>query len=211
MSSIIQPFNDETAKNASALLAAGKLICFPTETVYALAGDATSDKAVASIYKTKQRNMLKPLALLLHSISQVKAFCEVDMLAAFLLSVFAPGPLTLILPLKKDHPLSPLLHPDMESIGVRIPNHPIALEILRSVPFPVTATSANLTGNKPAGSAQEAADILDNQVSLFIEGVEGASGIASTVIDLTQSPPKLLREGGISRNTLNKVIGEEVL
>lgn len=198
----ILPFNATSLRLAQTYIAQGKLIGFPTETVYALAADATNNTAISAIYAAKQRDEGKPLSLLVKSVAQIRALCDVPPLAEMLLRAYAPGPITLVLPLKPGHSLSPLLNAGMKTIGVRIPNHPIALAILQATSVPLVGTSANISGEAEALCAESMVQNLGDAISLVIDGGKSPLGIASTVVEITNGTFKLLRDGSISQEEI---------
>lgn len=203
MSQIIQPFNAEILKKASKLLSEGKLVCFPTETVYALSADATNDEAVEHIYTAKGRDHQKPLSLLVKSATQITTLCHMDNRAHALLEAFSPGPLTLVLRLKSEHHLSPLINPGMATIGVRIPDHPIAQAVLHEVPFPLIGTSANLSGKEATVTHEQVDHDLGKDVALIIQNqATTASGVASTIVDLSGDDVTFLRIGNITKQQI---------
>lgn len=194
----ILPYNAAALRLAQTYIHQGKLVGFPTETVYALAADATNDRAVAAVYAAKQREKSKPLSLLVRDIDQIRALCQMTPQAERLLAAFSPGPLTLVLPLKPNHGLSSLLNAAIQTIGVRIPNHPIAQGLLRAVAVPLVGTSANVSGEAEALSAQAMVEALGEAVQLVIDGGTATLGVASTVVKLEGNSFTLLREGSIS-------------
>lgn len=199
-------FTPHALRLAQTFLSQGELICFPTETVYALAADATNDEAVARIYTAKGRDTNKPLSLLVRDAEQIRELCHMPATAERLLSHFSPGPLTLILPLKTSHRLSSLINPGMATIGVRIPDHPIALAILKSMATPIIGTSVNRSGEAEALCATDAINTLGDAVSLVIDGGTSQLGIASTVIDLSGKDIRILRQGSITKEQLDSIL-----
>lgn len=198
-------FSSKALRLAQYFIAKGNPISFPTETVYALAADATSDKAVESIYALKKRDAQKPLSLLVRDAEQIRQLCDMNPKAEALLAAFAPGPLTLVLPLKKRHGLSERMNPGMDTIGVRIPDHPIAQTLLKSMSVPLVGTSANISGEKEAVCAEEVAAYLGSAVPFVIEGGTSREGRASTVVDLTGQTPIILRQGSLTKAQIDAV------
>lgn len=203
----IQPFNATTIKKAEDILATGGIVSFPTETVYALAADATNDAAIQRIYAIKDRNRNKPLSLLLKDIGAVQKLCYVDTRAKLLLETYAPGSLTLILPLKEENSLSPFAHNKSNTIGVRIPNHKGALALLHKTASPLVGTSANPSGMAEATNAEEVQHIFGEAVDLIIsDDTTHCTSIASTVLDLTQGEPVILRQGAITEQDITNTL-----
>lgn len=196
------------ASQATALLAQGAVIAFPTETVYALACDATQPQAVEKLYELKGRDRTQPIAMLLGERSQIEKYAETSDAATRLIEYYMPGPLTLVLPLKPNQGLAGNINNgNQKTIGVRIPNHPLALDILNQYPHPLAATSANPSG---APAAQTAADVrayFGTNIPLILEFRGNASGQASTVIDLTTTPSRILRKGAIGLEEIGKLVG----
>jgi tRNA threonylcarbamoyl adenosine modification protein (Sua5/YciO/YrdC/YwlC family) len=174
---------------AAKIIKSGGLVVFPTETVYALAADCFNANSVDKIYEIKGRGLHKPLSLLVENIQAIEEIAHLNATERRLLKVFTPGPLTLVLNLK-NHAAA--------TIGVRIPNHPIAQAILKAVKSPIIGTSANLSGtNDHRFSALIPAAILDH-VDLLIEDDNSVTGVGSSVIDARADEIKIIRPGQIS-------------
>ncbi len=192
---------DTEILQAVSLLIEGKLVCFPSETVYALAADATNDEAVKAIYQLKGRKGQAPLSLMVADVAMAKRYVAFDQKAEYLASLFWPGPLTLILPVRQGvvtNNISRYVNEGMATLGIRIPNHPTAQSILAKFGKPIVATSANPSGKPSAVSTEEISYYFANQVFVVLGG-KSDLGIASTVVDMTCAPPAILREGSISK------------
>jgi L-threonylcarbamoyladenylate synthase len=194
------------------LLRAGRLVAFPTETVYGLGGDATNDRAVASIFATKGRPSFNPLIIHVPTIEEAARLVDFDERARRLADAVWPGPLTLVLPRRQHSPVSLLASAGLDSLAVRIPDHPIALELLRATGCPVAAPSANPSGRVSPTTARHVADHVESgqlaqDVPMILDGGPCEVGVESTVLDLTGSRPTLLRPGGIPRETLQQYLG----
>ncbi len=183
---------------AAHLLKAGELVCYPTETVYALAADATSDAAISRIYAAKGRNIHTPLAVMTATLARAKQLAVFDMRAELLASRFLPGPLTLVLPAKADNGLSPLLNRDCATLAIRIPDHPVALALLREASRPIAATSTNISGQPSAVRVEDIPANLRAALALIIDDGMSPLQKGSTIVDLTHETPALLREGTIA-------------
>jgi L-threonylcarbamoyladenylate synthase len=186
----------------------GKLVCFPSETVYALAADATNDDAVKAVYALKGRGEHTPLSLMVADIAMAKGYVIWNEKAERLATAFWPGPLTLILPMRRDsskHIISHYVNESTSTLGIRISNHPVAQKILTTFGKPIVATSANPSGKPSAVSAEEIAHYFGDQVCI-VQGKKGHSGIASTVVDMTCNPPAILREGTISQKQIEMLL-----
>lgn len=185
----------EILQLAKEQLQAGQLICFPTDTVYALAANATDSQAIKKIYTAKQRSEQKPLALLVASVEQAKQFVIFDERAEEIAKQHWPGALTLILPQKQNTGLVAEVNEGLTSLAVRMPNHPIALELLEIVDMPLACTSVNLSGDTEALDTTTAQNILGDKVALYVDNNQESSGVASTVIDLTGDEARVVRQG----------------
>lgn len=192
-------------KEALRILHHGDLIGLPTETVYGLAGDATQDLAVAKIFEQKGRPTFNPLIIHGPSTNAFKEHVFWNENAEILARAFWPGPLTLVLPRRESSSISLLASAGLDSLAIRVPNHPIALSVLDKFEKPLAAPSANLSGKISPTSAPHVEEDFPN---LFIlNGGSTIIGIESTIVDLTTSSPLLLRPGGISREEIESIIG----
>lgn len=192
-------------KEAAYILDKGGLIGLPTETVYGLAADATQDLAVAAIFEKKQRPTFNPL--IIHGVSSqiFKTHVLWNEKAEALAQAFWPGPLTLVLPRLESSSLSLLVSSGLNSLAVRVPNHPIALALLQIYGKPLAAPSANPSGKI---SPTEASHVEEDFPDLFIlEGGNTSVGLESTIIDLTEEIPVLLRPGGLSQEKIESIVG----
>jgi L-threonylcarbamoyladenylate synthase len=209
--SIVSATKENIAAGA-ALLRAGRLVAFPTETVYGLGGDAGNDLAVASIFATKGRPSFNPLIIHVPDAARAADLVLFDRRARNLAAAFWPGPLTLVLPRRPDSPVSLLASAGLDSLAVRIPAHPIALALLQATGCPVAAPSANPSGRVSPTTARHVADHIENgqmaqDVAMVLDGGPCKVGVESTVLDLTGERPILLRPGGIPRETLQAYLG----
>ena len=192
---------------AAALLREGKLVAFPTETVYGLGGDATNDKAVASIYAAKGRPQFNPLIIHVADIAALDELIVWNDTARLLAQHFWPGPLTMVLPRKANAPVSLLASAGMDTLAVRIPSHPVALQLLREIDRPIAAPSANASGKLSPTTPVHVAESLGNNVDLILAGGKSTIGLESTVINLATPHITLLRPGVIAKEDLEKLIG----
>ncbi|MBX9786438.1 MAG: threonylcarbamoyl-AMP synthase [Alphaproteobacteria bacterium] len=201
---IVSP-TPKALEEALQFLHAGDLIGLPTETVYGLAADATQDLAVAKIFEQKNRPSLNPL--IIHGATQTifQEHVEWDERAQLLANTFWPGPLTLVLPRKLTSSISLLASAGLETLAIRIPHHPVALDLLKKFGKPLAAPSANRSGKVSPTTAEHVAEDFPN---LFIlNGGATTIGLESTILDLTSTIPFILRPGGILREELEAVIG----
>lgn len=187
-------------QNVVQLLDNDKLIVYPTETCYGLGGDATRQKAVEKVFRLKQREFTKPIHVAVSSIKMANCYAKVDHRARILFESFLPGPLTIIL--ESRGILPSVLNTNRPTIGIRCPDHPIPLQIIRALGRPITTTSANLSGHPTAYTVNDVISQLGDKITAIIDVGQISHGLASTVIDLTTVPPRLLREGPIKENTI---------
>ncbi len=198
---------DEYAiKQAADAIRRGELVVFPTETVYGLAADALNEDAVRRVFKAKGREESHPLPVQLASVDHLNQISsDIPENAKRLGERFWPGPLTIVI--KKRKEISDLVSGGLDTVGVRIPDHPVALALLKAVGSPIVATSANLSGNKPPISADEAVGQLKESISVVLDAGESKIGVASTVVDVTVDPPKILRLGTITEGQILEATG----
>lgn len=200
----------EAEKNIAAAaraLEAGKLVAFPTETVYGIGGDATSDAAVAAIYAAKGRPPFNPLIVHMCSLTEAKKYVDVTPLAENLAAEFWPGPLTLVMNRKKSCTLSLLVSAGLNSVAVRVPAHPIARRLLEECKLPIAAPSANRSGRVSPTTAAHVKGELAGEVAMILDGGACEVGLESTVVDATGEVPVILRPGSITREMLEAVAG----
>lgn len=201
--------SDRQIEAASAELRAGNLVAMPTETVYGLAANAWDETAVSKIFEAKGRPATNPLIVhiydwtFLDQCAEVPLATEIDQ-AMKQLDAFWPGPLTLILP--KSQRISSLVTAGRETVAVRVPRHPVARKLLKSCNFPVAAPSANRSTAVSPTTAQHVDDELGEQVAIILDGGPSELGLESTILDLTESPPRILRHGGVTAESLAKAL-----
>ena len=192
------------------ILKAGGLVAFPTETVYGLGADATNDHAVAKIYAAKGRPNFNPLIAHVEDVEQAFALAQFPAGALTLAARFWPGPLTLVLPRKDGCKVSLLASAGLPSIAIRVPRHPLALELIRAVGRPVVAPSANASGRISPTTAQHVRDGLGAKVDLILDGGPCAVGLESTIVSFLDESPRLLRSGGLSRDEIEQALGAKL-
>lgn len=208
MDTVILPSEDTAAlQKAAQLLRAGETVAFPTDTVYGLGANAQDDTAVQKIYTAKGRPPEKPLIILISDRQQLSMFTDhVSEKAAQLIEAFWPGPLTLIFPLR-EHTVSDGVTRGMSTIGVRMPNHPVALQLLQMAGVPIAAPSANLSGNPSPATAEQVAADLNGRIAAIVAGGTCNIGEASTIVDVSEDTPMILRQGAISKEQIAQVLG----
>ena len=191
---------------AATALREGKLVAFPTETVYGLGGDATSDRAVAAIYAAKGRPSFNPLIVHVGSLAAAARLVEVNPLAELLARRFWPGALTLVLPRKPRCGLSLLVSAGLDSAAIRVPAHPAAQGLLSMAGLPLAAPSANPSGKMSPTRAEHVAASLGDKVAMILDGGPCKVGLESTVVSLLNTTPKILRPGGITAEQLSEAL-----
>ncbi len=208
-SPLIAPTTPDEAgiARAAKALKAGQLVAFPTETVYGLGGDATSDTAVAAIFKAKGRPRFNPLIVHVADKEAAETLVDFDECARKLAEAFWPGALTLVLPRRNDCPVSLLASAGLHSLALRVPAHGVALDLLAEFARPVAAPSANPSGTISPTTASHVAASLGDAVALILDGGPCAIGLESTVIGLTGDAPLLLRPGGVTAEKVEAVTG----
>lgn len=191
---------------AARLLREGRLVALPTETVYGLGADAANPDAVASIFAAKGRPQDNPLIVHICSMEMLPLVArEVPPQAKALAAQFWPGPLTMILP-KTDY-IPSITSAGLDTVAVRYPSHPIALELIRRAGRPIAAPSANLSGSPSTTTAQHCVNDLTGRVDAIVDGGSCTVGLESTVISLTGPVPRLLRPGAVTPEALRAVLG----
>lgn len=198
---------DAAIDEAAALLRAGRLVAFPTETVYGLGADATSDEAAAAIFAAKNRPTFNPLIVHFPAAEAAGAAVVFDDRARALADAFWPGAMTLVLPRRSDGPVSLLASAGLDSLAVRVPSHPAARALLRAAGIPVAAPSANRSSSISPTTAAHVAEDLNGRIAMILDGGPCPVGVESTVIDLSTETPALLRPGGIAAEEIEAVIG----
>lgn len=203
------PLPEALITAAVELLLAGQVIGLPTETVYGLAADGTNPAAVRRIFELKGRPTGHPLILHLGAVDWLDRYAaEVPERARALAARFWPGPLTMVLP--RSGLVPDAVTGGMDTVALRMPRHPVALQVLRRLDRPLAAPSANLFGRvSPTTRAHVEHDFGAN-VPLVLEGGATEQGVESTILDLTTATPRLLRHGGISKATLEAALGEPI-
>ena len=194
--------------DAAYFLRENEVVALPTETVYGLGGNAESDEAVAKIFRAKGRPVDNPLIIHIADRQQLTRFVkEVPVNAERLMDKFWPGPLTIIFK-KKDGVLSEKATAGLDTVAVRLPNHPVALALLKACQLPIAAPSANSSGKPSPTKAGHVLDDLNGKIAGVLDGGPTGVGVESTVIDCTESIPVILRPGGVTKEQIEAVVGE---
>jgi L-threonylcarbamoyladenylate synthase len=194
-------------ERAAALIRAGRLVAFPTETVYGLGADATNDRAVAAIFEAKGRPAFNPLIAHVLDAAEARRHVVWNDTAERLAATLWPGPLTLVLPRVTDCRLSLLASAGLDTAAVRAPSHPIARALIAASGVPIAGPSANRSGAISPTRPEHVVESLGSAVDLVIDGGPCDVGLESTVLDLTTPTPTLLRHGGTTREAIEAVIG----
>ena len=198
------------AAQAARLLREGRLVAVPTETVYGLAADATQETAVQANYDAKGRPETKPLNVLVDGMAMVETVCrDIPADAYRLAEAFWPGPLTMIL--WGSGTLPPIVPAGGATQGVRCPDHPATLAVIRALGRPLACPSANLSGPPSPKSAGDVLEQLGGRIPAVLDGGPCTVGVESTIVVLTVSSFRILRQGGLSREAIEAVLGPEKL
>jgi L-threonylcarbamoyladenylate synthase len=200
----------ETGKNtglAAALLLKGKLVAIPTETVYGLAANALDEKAVLSIFEAKQRPFFDPLIIHVHSLDAAKNYADfADERLILLAETFWPGPLTLLLPKKKNIP--GIVTSGLDQVAVRVPKHELTLELLKKINIPLAAPSANPFGYVSPTEPQHVNKQLGEKVDYILDGGPCEVGLESTILGIEDEKICVFRLGGLTIESIEKIIGK---
>jgi L-threonylcarbamoyladenylate synthase len=197
-------------RRAAEALRAGALVAFPTETVYGLAADATNGRAVAAIFEAKGRPRFNPLIVHVPDLAAAEKLAEFTPAARRLAGAFWPGPLSLVLKRRTGGTLSDLVTAGLDTVALRVPDHPIARALLAAAGRPLAAPSANRSGHVSATTAQHVAADLGERIALILDGGPAAHGIESTVLDATGERIAMLRSGATLAETIEAVLGEKI-
>jgi len=195
----------EPFRKAIAILKAGGIVAYPTDTVYGLGADGFNERAVNRIYRIKKRPPTQPLSVLIADEAEMARLADsVPDSARRLAGEFWPGGLTIVV---RKAPQVPLwVTGGSDTIGVRVPNHPVTLELIRGLGKPLIGTSANLSGSPSCTNAEEVRAQLGESVDFILDGGVCPGGIESTVVDVTGELPRILREGAIPRHEIETIL-----
>jgi len=197
-------------ERAARLLEDGGLVSFPTETVYGLGADARQGRAVADIFAAKNRPIFNPLIVHVADLNQAKRHARIDGDAERLAQAFWPGPLTLVVPLAPGHGLSELVTAGLPTVGVRMPDHPVAQGVLRALDGPVAAPSANPSGRISPTTAQHVLAGLAGRIDAVIDAGPCQVGLESTIVGFENNEPVLLRPGGLPVEAIEAALSRPV-
>lgn len=202
--------NEKDIQHAAELIQQGEIVAFPTETVYGLGADASNEMAVQKVFKAKGRPADRPLSVLVNDKNALEQYAEnVPIEAKKLVEAFWPGALTIIL--QKKNYFAPSVTMGKETIGLRMPDHPVALRLIELSQRPLATPSANSSGRPSPTTAGHVFDDLEGKVAGIIDGGPTSFGIESTIIDLTNpDEPVILRTGEISKKEIERTIDKKV-
>jgi L-threonylcarbamoyladenylate synthase len=202
----ILPASEEAIAKGAQLLCAGRLVVFPTDTVYGVGTDLANETAVDDLFEAKGRSVEKAIPLLIASPDYLALVAESVSSAALRLTArYWPGGLTIIV--RKNARVPDIVTGGKPTVAVRMPDHPVAIRLIAAAGGAIAATSANKSGEPSPVTAQEAAAQLDGRVDLIIDGGRSPGGIASSIVDLTSAAPRLLRAGAIPLEELEEAMG----
>ena len=198
--------DDKALAEAEKIIRAGGVVAFPTETFYGLGADAHQEAAVEKIFRLKGRAFLNPISVIVDTARKVIPLVEeLPATAQILMQKFWPGALTIVF--AASPAVLPRLTARTGKIGIRVSSHPVASLIAKGLAGPLTATSANLSGGPECSTADEVLRVLGDSLDAVIDGGMTAGGLGSTVLDVTVSPPRILREGVVSRSDILDALG----
>ena len=209
MQTQVLPVNEQSIALAARLLQQGELVALPTETVYGIAADARNGAAVRKIFAAKDRPQDNPLIVHICGMQMLRGIvAEVPPRARKLAAAFWPGPLTMVMP--RGEEVSDVTCAGLDTVGVRMPSHPVVQAVIRASGVAFAAPSANLSGKPSPTNAQDTLADMDGRLPLILDGGESAVGVESTVVSVTGEHPVLLRPGYITKEQMEAVLGEEV-
>lgn len=207
---LLCPADQAGVARAAALLRQGEIIALPTETVYGIAADARNGQAVHKIFEAKGRPQDNPLIVHICGMEMLRGIvAEVPPRAEKLAAAFWPGPLTMVMPRGRE--VSEVTCAGLDTVGVRMPSHPVVQAVIRASGVAFAAPSANLSGKPSPTNAQDTLADMDGRLPLILDGGESAVGVESTVVSVVGEHPMLLRPGYVTKEQMEAVLGEEVL
>ena len=200
----------ESILPAAEAIKRGELVAVPTETVYGLSSDGLNAAAVEKIYEVKGRPETKPINFLVTGMEMAEKFCrDIPQSAYILATKFWPGPLTIILWKKPNVP--DIVTAGLNTVGVRCPAHPMTFALLKLADVPLATPSANISGMPSPKSRKDVLGYFDGKIPYVIDGGVCTVGIESTIVDLTGKIPKILRQGGLSQESIEEALGRKVI
>ncbi len=211
LDTIIQPYDPGALREAVRRIHAGEPVAVPSETVYGLAADATDSRAVAAIYAAKGRPSFNPLIVHVADRTMARRLADFSPLADTLADRFWPGPLTLVIPVRADSGLSPLVTAGLPTVALRMPAHPVMRALIEASDRPLAAPSANRSGSISPTSAAHVRASLDGRIGMILDGGPSAEGLESTIVAPESDHLRLLRPGPVTTAMLEEATGVPVL
>lgn len=209
MNTQVLPITPQSIQLAAKLLQKGELVALPTETVYGIAANARNGEAVRKIFEAKGRPQDNPLIVHIYGMEMLKGIvAEVPERAEKLAAAFWPGPLTMVMP--RGDEVSDVTCAGLDTVGVRMPSHPVVQAVIKASGVAFAAPSANLSGKPSPTNAQDTLTDMDGRIPLILDGGESAVGVESTVVSVVGDHPTLLRPGYITKEQMEAVLGEPV-
>ena len=203
----IKHADQDAIREAAAMIRAGALVAFPTETVYGLGADARNDRAVAAIFAAKGRPQFNPLIVHVRDLTAARDLAEFDALSVQLAQHFWPGPFTLVLPRRAGCGLSLLVSAGLDTVALRVPAHPVAQNLLSEADCPIAAPSANISGRISPTSAAHVAIEFGDKLAMILDGGACAVGLESSVVQVRDGKAFLLRPGSVTRDQIAAIAG----
>lgn len=197
-------------ERACALLDQGEIVAIPTETVYGLAADARNGEAVAKVFEAKGRPQFNPLIVHVSDRKMAEAVGIFDPISARLADRFWPGPLSIVLPLRPDHQIHPLVSAGLPTIAIRMPLG-ASVKVIEMLGRPIAAPSANRSGRISATSAQAVRDELGDRIAYVLEGGKTSVGVESTIVKVEGDQVRLLRQGGVTQEEIENLLGLKMI
>lgn len=197
-------FKDEKIKEAAEIIKNGGLVVFPTETVYGIGANAFNEKAVKKIYEVKRRPFDKPISLLVNDLNMIEKVAKnITKLEYALIKKFCPGPITILLEKKEEIP--DIVTANSNIVGVRIPENESALKLIQYAGVPIATPSANISGRPSGTNIGEIREDFEGKVDLFIDEGESKLGLASTIVQVIDEKPHILRQGVITKKEIEEI------
>ncbi len=200
--------NKETIKEAASLLQSGEIVVLPTETVYGLGADARNNDAVAKIFKAKNRPAINPLIVHVIDKNAASKLVKMNEQADKVADIFWPGALTLILPAQENNGISPHVTANLKTLAIRVPSHKIMRDVIKQANLPIAAPSANNSGEPSATTPAHAAQSLGDNAPFILAAGACDVGLESTILDLSDETPTILRHGAITQEDLETILGK---
>lgn len=207
---MIKTANKDSIQEAATCLRRGDLVAIPTETVYGLAANALDENAVKKIFALKNRPAINPLIIHVPSLEMADRFVVINDMARRLATAFWPGALTMILPRRENCAIAPSASAGLPTLAVRVPSHPVALELLRSTGLPLAAPSANPSGTISPTTPRHVIQGFGDRSPMTLAAGPCKIGLESTIIDLSTNAPEILRAGGITPEQISDVLGQNI-